>query len=149
MPIFLEACQQDAQIETLVGRNERSDLLFHAISCGKQLPLRLNRKWLHGLSAPHRHGELSVCILGARLVEGGGRELVACLRHPVQAQVDRSNSEQSPHHSCCVAWQCVQDFHFLLQDPRTLELIFKPREAQRIIEFDTFFKGFRRVLNAF
>ena len=40
----------------------------------------------------------------------------------------------------------VQDFHFLLQDPLALELIFKPREAQRIIDFDTFLKGFRRVL---
>ena len=36
----------------------------------------------------------------------------------------------------------TQDFHFLLQDPRTLELIFKPREAQRIIDLDTFLKGF-------
>ena len=35
-----------------------------------------------------------------------------------------------------------QDFYFLLQDPRTLELIFKPREAQPTIDFDTFFKGF-------
>ena len=31
---------------------------------------------------------------------------------------------------------------FLPQDPRTLELILKPREAQRIIDFDTFSKGF-------
>ena len=29
--------------------------------------------------------------------------------------------------------------------PRTLELILRPREAQRIIDFDTFLKGFRRV----
>ena len=35
---------------------------------------------------------------------------------------------------------------FLLRDPRTLQLILKPREAQRIIDFDTFWKGFRRVL---
>ena len=35
-----------------------------------------------------------------------------------------------------------QDFHFLLQDPRTLELSFKAREAQRIIDFDTFLKAF-------
>ena len=33
------------------------------------------------------------------------------------------------------------DFHSLVQDPRALELIFKPREAQRIIDFDTFWKG--------
>ena len=39
-----------------------------------------------------------------------------------------------------------QDFHFLLQDPGNLELILKPPEAQRIIDFDTFLKGFRRVL---
>ena len=37
-----------------------------------------------------------------------------------------------PLHSKCLS----QDFHFLLQGPRTLELIFKPREAQRIIDFD-------------
>ena len=42
---------------------------------------------------------------------------------------------------------CIsQDFHFLLQDPWTLELILKPREGSRIIDFDTFLKGFRRVL---
>ena len=40
--------------------------------------------------------------------------------------------------------QYRQDFHFLLQDPRTLELIFKPREAQRIIDFHAFLQGFRR-----
>ena len=30
--------------------------------------------------------------------------------------------------------------------PPALELIFKPRETQRIIDFDTFLKRFRRVL---
>ena len=30
-----------------------------------------------------------------------------------------------------------EDSHLLLQHPRTLELIFKPREAQHIIDFDT------------
>ena len=41
---------------------------------------------------------------------------------------------------------CIQDLHFLLQAPRTLEQILKPREVQHIIDLDTFLKGFRRVL---
>ena len=58
----------------------------------------------------------------------------------------------SPHSSLqekkCVTWNSLwdQDFHFLLQDPRTLELILKPWEASRIIDFDAFLKGFQRVL---
>ena len=48
-----------------------------------------------------------------------------------------------PRYTLKIFWQ---DFHFLLQDPWTLELILKRQKNSRIIDFDTFLKGFRRVL---
>ena len=45
--------------------------------------------------------------------------------------------------ACC---RMTPWFKTFIQDPWILELIFKPREAQRIIDFDALLKGCRRGL---
>ena len=48
--------------------------------------------------------------------------------------------------SVCLNWPQNSRLSFPATGPQNLELIFKSREAKRIINFNTFLKGFQRVL---